>query len=87
MMMINCFCALREKCPSTEFFLARIQSECPKTPYLDSFHAVSEWLTDERRLRLIFSRDHCQRFSPSQVSKTLQAGFEPAQNLTSDFVK
>ena len=58
-----------------------------KTPYLDSFHAVAEWLTDERRLRLIFSRDHCQRFSPSQVSKTLQAGLEPAQNLTSDFVK
>ena len=36
---------LREKCPNTEFFLVRIQSECEKirtrkTPYLDTFHAV-----------------------------------------------
>ena len=45
------------------------------------------WLTDERCLRLISSRDHCQRFSLSQISNTPQAGFEPAQNLNSDFVQ
>ena len=44
------------------------------------------WLTNERRLRLISRRDHCQRFSPSQISDTPQAGSEPAQNLNSDFV-
>ena len=43
------------------------------------------WLTDERRLWLISSRDHCQRFSPSQISDTPRAGFESAQNLSSDF--
>ena len=26
------------------------------------------------------SRDHCRRFSPSQISTTLRAGFEHAQN-------
>ena len=31
---------------------------------------------------LISSRDHCQRSSPSRISDTPQAGFEPAQNLT-----
>ena len=45
------------------------------------------WLTDERHLRFISCRDHCQRFSPSQIFDTPQAGFEPAQNLSSDFVK
>ena len=30
---------------------------------------------------LISSRDHCQRFSPLQISDTPRAGFEPAQNL------
>ena len=36
---------------------------------------------------LIFSRDHCQKFSPSRISDTLQTGFEPAQNLNSGFVE
>ena len=45
------------------------------------------WLTDERRSRIISSRNHCQRFLPSQISDTSQAGFEIAQNLSSDFVK
>ena len=30
---------------------------------------------------LISSREHCQRLSPSRVSNTLQAAFEPAQDL------
>ena len=30
---------------------------------------------------LISSPDHCQRSSPSRVSDTVRAGFEPAQNL------
>ena len=37
--------SLREKCPNTEFFLVRIQSEQGEhgpeiAPYLDSFYAV-----------------------------------------------
>ena len=47
----------------------------------------AEWLTDESCLRLISSRGHCQRFSLSQISDTLRAGFEPAQNPSSDFVE
>ena len=34
----------------------------------------AEWLTDERRLRLISSRDHCLGFSPSQIPDTPRAG-------------
>ena len=36
---------------------------------------------------LIFSWDHCQRSSPSEISDTPQAGFEPAENLSSGLVK
>ena len=31
---------------------------------------------------LIFSWHHCQRSSPSEISDTPQAGFEPAENLS-----
>ena len=44
------------------------------------------WLIDERR-SLISSQDHCQRSSPSRISDTPWAGFEPAQNLSSGFDK
>ena len=39
----------------------------------------------ERRIAfsLISDQDHCQRSSPWQISDTLQAGFEPEQNLSS----
>ena len=36
---------------------------------------------------LISSWDHCQRSSPSRISDTPRAGFEPVQNLSSDFVE
>ena len=36
---------------------------------------------------LISSRDHCQRFLPSQIFQMLRAAFEPAQNLISGFVE
>ena len=45
-------------------------------------------MVDRRKaFRLISSRDHCQRSSPSQISDTQQAGFEPAQNLSSGLVE
>ena len=37
----------------------------------------------QKAFSLISSRDHCQRFSPSQISDAPRAGFEPAQNLSS----
>ena len=45
-------------------------------------------LVDRRKaFNLIFSRDHCQIFSPSRISDTPRAGFESAQNLSLDFVE
>ena len=45
-------------------------------------------MVDRRKeFSLISSRDHCQRSSPSRISNTSQAGFEPAQNLSSSFVE
>ena len=39
-------------------------------------------MVDRRKaFSLISSRDHCQRSSPSRISDTPRAGFEPAQNL------
>ena len=35
----------------------------------------------------ISSQDHCQRSSPSRISDTPRAGFEPAQNLSSGLVE
>ena len=41
-------------------------------------------MVDRRKaFSLISSRDHCQRSSPSRISDTPRAGFEPAQNLSS----
>ena len=45
-------------------------------------------MVDRREaLSLISSWDHCQRSSPWQIYNTLQAGFEPAQNLSSGFAE
>ena len=45
-------------------------------------------VVDRRKaFSFISSRDHCQRFSPLQISNMLPAGFEPAQNLSSGFVE
>ena len=45
-------------------------------------------MVDRRKVfSLISSRDHCQRSSPSRISDTPQAGFEPAKNLSSGSVE
>ena len=40
----------------------------------------------QKASKLIFSQDHCQRSSPSQISYMPQI-FEPAQNLSSGFAE
>ena len=45
-------------------------------------------MVDRRKaFSLISSGDHCQRSSTSRISDTPRAGFEPAQNLSSDLVE
>ena len=45
-------------------------------------------MVDRRKMfSLISSRDHYQRSSPSRMSDTPRAGFEPAQNLSSGSVE
>ena len=45
-------------------------------------------MIDRRKtFRLISSLDHCQRSSPSRMSNTPRAAFEPVQNLSSGFVE
>ena len=45
-------------------------------------------MVDRRKaFSLISSRDHCQRSSPSRISDTPRAGFEPAQDLSSGLVE
>ena len=44
-------------------------------------------MVDQRKaFSLIFSRDHCQRSSPSRISDTPRWVFEPEQNLSSGFI-
>ena len=45
-------------------------------------------MVDRRKvISLISSRDHCQRYSPSRISDTPRAGFQPAQDLSSGLVE
>ena len=45
-------------------------------------------MVDQRKaFGLLSSRDHCQRSSSLWISNMPQAGFEPAQNLSSAFVE
>ena len=45
-------------------------------------------IVDRRKAFSLISRqDHCQRSSPSPISDMPQAGFEPAQNLSSGLVE
>ena len=45
-------------------------------------------MVDRRKaFSLISSQDHCQRSSPSRISDTPRAGFEPAQNLRPGLVE
>ena len=45
-------------------------------------------MVDRRKaFSLISSRDHCQRSSPSRISNTPRAGFEPAENLSLGFIE
>ena len=45
-------------------------------------------MVDRRKaFSLISSLDHCQKSSPSRISGTPRAGFEPAQNLSSGLVE
>ena len=65
-----------------------------------NIYAILEWemmmmmincfrgMVDQRKaFSLISSRDHCQRSSPSQISDTPRAGFEPAKNLSLGLVE
>ena len=45
---------------------------------------VFKMVDQGKELSLISSQDHCQRFSPLQISDMQQARYEPAQKLSSD---
>ena len=51
---------------------------------MNCFCGMVDW---QKVFSLISSQNHCQRSSPSQISDTLRAGFEPVQNLSSDLVE
>ena len=54
----------------------------------DDYDESFLWYIDRRKaFSLIFRWDHCQRSSPSRISDTPRAGFEPAQNLSSSLVE
>ena len=50
-----------------------------------------EWfcglLDQQKAFSLVSNREYYQRFSPSLISDTLQAGFVPAQNLILNYVE
>ena len=44
-------------------------------------------VVQRKAFSIIFSQDHYQSSSPSQISDTLQVGFEPAQNFSCGLVE
>ena len=53
--------------------------------WIDEFFCgMVDW---QKAFSLISSWGHCQRSSPSRISNTPRAGFEPAQNLSSGLVE
>ena len=65
-------------------FVAEVIFKCQLQKMVSCFCGI----VDRRKVfRLISSRDNCQRSSPSRISDTPWAGFEPAQNLSSGFVE
>ena len=77
------------------FFMAQF-SYCP---LIWMFHSRKLWwmmkmmncfcdmVGQRKAFSLISRRDHCQWSSPSRISDTPQAGFEPAQDLSSGLVE
>ena len=51
---------------------------------MNCFCGMVDW---RKAFSLISSRDHCQRSSPSRISDMPQAGFGPAQNLSSGLLE
>ena len=56
----------------------------PRADLINCFLGMVDW---RKVFNLISSRDHFQRSSPSRISYTLWAGFEPAQHLISGLVE
>ena len=50
-------------------------------------HCFCGMVDHRKALGLIFNRYHYIKFSPLRISDTLQTKFEPAQNLSSEFVE
>ena len=46
-----------------------------------------DMVDQQKTFSLISSQEHCQRSSPSWISDTPRAEFEPARNLSSGFVE
>ena len=59
----------------------------PKLPYDMMMNCFCGMVDRWKMFSIIFSRDHCQRSSPSWISDTQRAGFKPAQNLSSGFAE
>ena len=63
------------------------------TPQNDQTHSNNSvfltilWGWRLQALSLISNREHCRRFTPSQLPDPPQAGFEPTQNSSSDYIK
>ena len=67
-----------------QFFMNKIFYILPSSKV--RWNCSAKWSMDKRHLNVISSWDHCQRFSPSQISDMQWPGFEPILSLSSDFV-
>ena len=65
----------------------RSQNALFEPKMLMTMNCFSKMIARRKVFNFISKRDHCQRFSPSQIFDTPRAVFESAQNLSSSLIE
>ena len=73
-----------------QFITCQFNKDCihkKRVMMIMMMNCFCEMVDRRKALSIISSRDHCQRFSPLQISDTPRAVVEPVQNLSSHFLE
>ena len=73
--------------PWSERMSSHLSKQIKMMMMMMMMNSFCDMLDRRKAFILISSRDHCQRSTPTRISDTPRAGFEPTQNLSSCFVQ
>ena len=60
---------------------------CQNTQKIMMMNCFCRMVDNRKKLNLISSQNHCKRFLPLPISNILEVGFEPTENLISNFAE